>query len=204
MNALLSTPFESTQFCEPVFPVRRFTVDEYMRLGDAGILTEDDRVELLEGFIVQKMPRIPRHDATIDILGGLLHRLLPAGWYARDQKVLLTSDSAPEPDMAIVLGEPRDYWKKHPTGKDAVLVIEVSESSLDRDRRKQRIYARAGIRQYWILDLSANQIEMYAEPDAARGEYQQKKVVGLNAPIALTLSDDTTITLPLDTALKFT
>src|SRR5436190_3998227 len=128
MSTILPTGFDAFYLGEPAFPVRRFTVAEYLRLGETGILTEDDRVELLEGLIVQKVTRIPRHDATIDILAELLRRLLPAAWYPRDQKVLLTNDSAPEPDLAIVRGQPRDYWTKHPIAADAALVIEVSES----------------------------------------------------------------------------
>ena len=80
--------------------MRRFSVAEYERIGNTGILTEDDSVELLEGLIVEKMTKNPRHDATIDVLVQLLFRLLPAGWFPRVQNVLLTGDSAPEPDVA--------------------------------------------------------------------------------------------------------
>lgn len=184
--------------------MRRFTVDEYLRLGETGILAEGERVELLEGFIVQKMTRIPRHDAAIDILSELLRRLLPLAWYPRDQKVLLTTDSAPEPDLAVVRGQPRDYWNAHPTAADSALVIEVSESSLDRDRRKCRIYARGGIPTYWIIDLDSQRIEVLTEPDSALGEYRKHEIVPLATAVAFALPGGALITLPLDMALQFT
>src|SRR5947209_3668082 len=113
---------------ETPFPVRRFSVAEYERIGNAGILTEDDSVELLEGLIVEKMTKNPRHDATIDVLVQLLFRLLPAGWFPRVQNVLLTGDSALEPDIVIARGKPQDYGNKHPMAADVALVVEVAES----------------------------------------------------------------------------
>jgi hypothetical protein len=203
MSTVVPPIVDSFYFGEPTLPVRRFTVAEYLRLGETGILTEDDRVELLEGVIVQKMTRIPRHDAAIDILAQLLRRLVPDAWYVRDQKVLLTDDSAPEPDLVVLRGQPMDYWSKHPTAADAALVLEVSESSLVRDRRKCRIYARGGIAIYWIVNLDADCIELYTQPNVATGQYEQRQVVPLVAPIAFSLPDGTHVTLPLDMALGF-
>jgi len=188
---------------EPALTVRRFTVAEYLRLHETEILTEDDRVELLEGIVVQKMTRIPRHDAAIDILAQLLRRLLSDNWYVRDQKVLLTNDSAPEPDLVVLRGQPRDYWRKHPTAADAAIVLEVSESSLDRDRRKCRIYSKAGIAIYWIVNLEADCIEVHTQPDPTAGTYQHREVVPLTTPISFALPDGTAVTLPLDVALNF-
>src|SRR5438046_1682334 len=84
---------------EVAFPARRFTVAEYEQIARAGILTEDDSVELLEGFIVEKMTKYPPHDGMIDLLVQLLQRQLPLTWYPRAQNVLVTSDSEPEPDV---------------------------------------------------------------------------------------------------------
>jgi Uma2 family endonuclease len=189
-------------FGVPSFPVRRFSVAEYERMAEIGLLTEDDSVELLEGWIVPKITKYPRHDTTIDILTQLLGRLLPPGWFLRVQNVLVTSDS--EPDVVVTRGEPKEYWKTHPRGSDVALVIEVSESSLRRDRRKRRIYARAGVPIYWIVNLDANRIEIYSVPDSATGEYQRSEVVPLAAPISFLLDDSASITLPLDTAFSFT
>jgi Uma2 family endonuclease len=185
------------------FPIRRFTVEEYERIAEVGILTEDDSVELLEGLIVEKMTKNPRHDATIDALVQLLNRLLPEGWFLRIQNVLITTDSAPEPDLAIVRGSPLDYGFKHPHAEHVDWVAEVAETSLSRDRQKRRIYARANIPNYWIFDLSANRIEIHGEPDTSEGVYRTTQIVDLLAPATLTLSNGALITLPLDTALKF-
>src|SRR5688500_11540548 len=89
----------------PPFPVRRFTVEEYQRMGELGILTEDDRVELLEGWIVPKMNRNPPHDGTIEILQQWFSGVLPTAWRCRIQSALVTMDSQPEPDLVIVRGD---------------------------------------------------------------------------------------------------
>ena len=93
---------------------RRFTVEEYERLGETGVLCEDDSVELLEGLIVKKTTKNPLHDATIDILTRLFGRLLPSGWFLRVQNVLRTSDSEPEPDVVVTRGEPAAFRRRHP------------------------------------------------------------------------------------------
>jgi Uma2 family endonuclease len=188
---------------ELAFPVRRFSVAEYEQIGRAGILSEDDSVELLEGLIVPKMTKHPPHDGMIDLLAQLLGRQLPLDWYPRVQNVLLTSDSAPEPDLVVTQGQPRQYMQRHPTAADAALVIEVADSSLLRDRRKRKIYARAGIGQYWIIDLNSNQIEIFAEPNAASSEYERKQVVDLMSTIEFALPSGIAVSLPLDSALRF-
>ncbi len=137
----------------PPFPVRRFTVDEYHRMIQVGLLTEDDRVELLEGWIVPKMPRNPPHDATVEIADETLRPHLPPGWSLRVQSAITLPDSEPEPDVAVVRGGARDYLSRHPGPADVGLLIEVSESSLNRDRdEKGRLFAQAGIPHYWIIN----------------------------------------------------
>lgn len=100
-------------------PVRRFSVDEYHRMIQAGILTEDDAVELLEGWIVPKMPRNPPHDGTIQIADEVLRPRLPAGWQLRIQSALTMPDSEPEPDLVVVRGDARTYLNRHtrPAGR---------------------------------------------------------------------------------------
>lgn len=188
---------------EAPYPLRRFTVEEYERIAKAGILTEDDSVELLEGIIVEKMTKNPRHDATIDVLVQLLIRLLPDGWFCRSQNVLITGDSAPEPDVMLVRGSPQSYGTKHPRAENVPWVAEVAETSLAIDRRKRRIYARAGVRHYWIFDLTSDQIEIYTEPDVERGEYAHKQLVPLCAPVVLAPAAGVEIKLPLDSAMQF-
>src|SRR4051812_40189587 len=93
----------------PAGPLRRFTVDEYHRMIRTGILTEDDPVELLEGWIVLKMPHNPPHDATVDQSREVLQAALPAGWRVRVQSAITLSDSEPEPDLVVVPGPAARY-----------------------------------------------------------------------------------------------
>src|SRR5262249_46180523 len=118
----------------PTLPVRRFSVKEYHRMIDSGILTDEDHVELLEGWIVPKMPRNPPHDTVISVIHNQeLGPLLPAGWFCRVQAAVTTDDSEPEPDLAVVRGRERDYLRKHPTPRDMGLVVEVADTTLRRD-----------------------------------------------------------------------
>src|SRR5438128_1194075 len=132
---------------------RRFSVAEYHRLIQTGILTEDDNLELLEGYLVCKMSRNPPHDATIQKATKRLFRVLPAGWDLRIQSAVTLPDSEPEPDFAVVRGDETAYRAHHPGPPDVGLVIEVADSTLPGDRDdKGRIYARAGIPTYWIVN----------------------------------------------------
>jgi Uma2 family endonuclease len=149
----------------PPLPVRRFTVDEYHRMIDAGILTEDDPVELLEGWLVLKMPRKPAHDVVIYLLTKILMRVLPRRWHCRGQSGVTTDTSEPEPDVAVVRGEGRDYLDHHPRPRETVLAIEVSDTTLRTDRKlKGAMYGRAGIPVYWIVNIPDRQIEVYTGP----------------------------------------
>lgn len=143
----------------------RFSVARYQRMIEAGILTPDDKVELLENRLVLKMPRNPEHDGTIQLITPTLGRLVPAGWSVRVQLSLELSDSQPEPDFAVVRGSVRAYLRRHPRATDVGVVVEVANSSLIRDQRdKARIYARAAIPIYWIVNLDDRRIEVYTAP----------------------------------------
>jgi Uma2 family endonuclease len=161
------------------------------------MLQEDDSVELLEGWIVKKMTKNPLHDSTVDPLLSILGRLLPDDWFARTQNVLVTSDSAPEPDVAVVPGVPGNYRRRHPRGEEAALVIEVADSSLDRDWRKRRLYARGGVTAYWIVDLNAACLEVFTEPDTAAGDFRQHQRLVPPASDSFSLGDKATITMSL-------
>lgn len=149
----------------------RFSVEEYERLGQIGVLNEDDNVELLEGLIVKKMTKNPPHDSTIDFLVTVLSRQVPPGWLLRVQNVLRTDDSEPEPDVVVAIGDFKKFRRRHPTGEEAALVIEVADSSLDQDWRKRRIYARAGVPEYWIVDLNTSRLEVFTQPNRRDGKY---------------------------------
>jgi Uma2 family endonuclease len=146
----------------------KFSVARYQQMIEAGILTPDDKVELLENYVVLKMPRNPRHDSTLQRILRPLLRALPARWDLRVQGAITLSDSQPEPDFAVVRGTAADYETRHPGPADTGLVIEVADSSLLRDQRdKTRIYARGGIPYYWIVNLVDRRTEVYSQPNAA-------------------------------------
>jgi Uma2 family endonuclease len=147
--------------------VRRFSVDEYRRLGEAGVLAEDEPVELLEGWIVPKIIRSASHNMTVMLVREALEARLPDDWHVGTYSAVITGDSAPEPDLVVVRGAIRDYLDHHPRPHEVALVVEVAEASLDRDRRKLRLYARAGIPVVWIVNLVEVRVDVYNEPDAA-------------------------------------
>ncbi len=131
----------------------------------AGILTDDDPVELLDGWLVSKMPKNPPHCVVTRLIRQALERLVPAAWYVDTQEPLTTADSEPEPDVVVVRGETRQYLDRHPGPEDVGLVVEVADTTLQRDRTsKKRLYARAGIPVYWIVNLPESRCEVYSEP----------------------------------------
>jgi Uma2 family endonuclease len=158
-------PPQASYTHEPIF---RLSVDQYHELIDSGKLTEDDPVELIEGMLVFKMPKNPPHAAITGIISDLLAGLLGTRWHYRNQEPITLLDGEPEPDGAVVTGTRGEYLERHPGPNDLALVIEVADSTLERDRGiKLRSYARAGIGCYWIVNLIDRQIEVYTQPDAA-------------------------------------
>lgn len=130
---------------------------------EAGVFGPGDRIELLDGEILEVSPQGSRHATAIRLVEEAL-RVASTGFDVRSQLPIALDDvSEPEPDVSVVPGWPRDYRDEHPDG--AVLLVEVSESSLAHDRdRKLRAYARNGIPEYWILDLTTSRLEVYREP----------------------------------------
>jgi Uma2 family endonuclease len=174
----------------PPFPIRKFTLTEYHRMIQAGILTEDDAVELLEGWIVPKMPRKPPHDGTIQIVNNRLRRVLPPGWDIRVQSAITVGDSEPEPDLAVVRGDERSYLQRHPGPTDVGAAMEVADTSLTQDRDdKGRILARARIPVYWIINLIDQQIEDYTDPSGPTANpcYRNRTDYGLQDSIPFVL-----------------
>jgi len=170
----------SVERCAAVPPdlIWRLSVDQYHAMIQAGILTDDDPVELLEGWLVAKMPKSPLHRAVTRLIRQVLERLVPAEWYVDSQEPITTDDSEPEPDVVVVRGETRHYLDRHPGPHDVGLVIEVADTTLQRDRGfKKRLYARAGISVYWIVNLSDNQCEVYTEPSGPepQPDYRQRQ-----------------------------
>jgi len=166
----------------------RFSVAEYHKLIEIGLLTEDDGLELLDGFLVHKMSRNPPHDAAIQKIQKRLFRLLPPDWDLRIQSAVTLSRSEPEPDLAVVRGDETRYLANHPGPPDIGLVIEVSDSTLDADRiDKGRIYAEAAIACYWIVNLVDRQIEVYTLPSGATAAFAHRQDYPLGTDVPLLL-----------------
>lgn len=155
MSAILDDPAVR----RAAFPV---TVEFYHELGRLGML--DKSVELLDGVIVSKMSKSPLHVTTLDLLDDLIRAVLQPGMRLRHESPITTEGSEPEPDLAVIQGSPRDFSKQHPT--TALLVVEVAISSVEIDRRKAIIYARAGVQEYWLVEPEARQITVFRQPSA--------------------------------------
>lgn len=143
----------------------RISVERYHKMIEVGTLTENDRLELLEGLLVEKMTVNPPHSFTTGQLYDELTAVLPPGYFVRSQQPMTTADSEPEPDVMVVAGEKRRFVDRHPGPTDVLLLVEVSDATLQLDQTwKKRIYAQAGIPVYWIVNLPERQIEVYSEP----------------------------------------
>jgi Uma2 family endonuclease len=149
-----------------------FTVDEYYKMGEAGIFDEGSRVELIDGVIYDIPPIGPGHAGSSSGLGDLLRARLGTTIIVRDQIPLhLGARSDPQPDLAIVRFRQDYYRRSHPTPDDVLLIIEIADSSLSHDRNtKGGAYARAGLREYWILDLAHDVLLVHRDP--SNGQYQ--------------------------------
>jgi Uma2 family endonuclease len=143
-----------------------FTVDEYYRLGELGILGEDDRVELIDGQVVQVSPIKPAHAGCVCALRELLAAAVETCFLVRVQNpVRLGERTEPQPDLAVVHRRPDGYRKVHPLPGDVLLVIEVSDTTVEYDRDvKLPVYARAGIREAWLVNLPADRVEAHRDP----------------------------------------
>ena len=176
---------------------RRFTVHDYHRMAEAGILHEDDRVELIGGEIVEMSPIGGRHAACVREINHLLSRQVGDELRVDVQSpVKLSEQEEPQPDLAMI--RTRTYGRSLPTPEDVLLLIEVADTSLAYDREvKLPLYALSGIAEVWLVDLNANIIERYTEPSevgyrlvrrAGRGETLESAVLpALVVPVDIAL-----------------
>jgi Uma2 family endonuclease len=143
----------------------RWTRADYYKMGELGLLPEKN-VELIEGEIIEMSPIHSPHATAVTLLNEVLREVFSKGWVIREEKPLsLGTNSDPQPDLAVVAGKVRDYAQAHPD--TAALVIEVAESTLSYDRkRKASLYAKAGIQDYWIINLVNQQVEVHRRPIA--------------------------------------
>ncbi|MFB6265339.1 MAG: Uma2 family endonuclease [Bradymonadaceae bacterium] len=159
-------------------PRRRFTVEEYHRMAQAGVLGEDDRVELLDGEIVEMTPIGSAHASKVTRLNRLFVQQLDGRGVVWNQNpVRLDNQNEPEPDLAILEPRDDDYADELPGPSDVLLVVEVAESSLEADRDvKVPLYAQAGIPAVWIVNLRDEVVEVYEEPTESSGGYGVERV----------------------------
>jgi Uma2 family endonuclease len=176
------------------------TVDRYERLVEAGVL-DDPRVELINGWLVTKMSKNRPHSIATGRLVRHLDRLLPAGWHLRKEEPVRIPDyDEPEPDVAVVAGALEDYLERHPGPGNLAFLVEVSESSLDRDQdEKQAAYARAGIPLYWIVNLVDRQVEVYADPRG--GRYQDSHIFPAGTEVPVVIAGTEVGRIPVDAIL---
>lgn len=144
----------------------RFTVTDYHRMGETGVLRPDARVELLDGKIIDMSPIGPFHGGLAKRLSRIFNLKANGRWIVSTQDPLRLDDhSEPEPDVMLLKPSPDDYTNRHPQPDDVFLLIEVSDSTIDYDREeKLPAYGRAGIQEVWLVNLNDETIEIYREP----------------------------------------
>jgi Uma2 family endonuclease len=154
---------------------RQFTADEFQRMLEAGILSEDERLELLEGELLFASPQDPKHVVATEKIRRELERVAGAHQHTRMHSPIAAGpDSLPEPDVALVKGQLGGFAERHPAGSDLVLTVEVAHTSQSVDRAKASIYARAGVEVYWTVDLATRRVEVRSEP-LSDGRYRRPK-----------------------------
>jgi Uma2 family endonuclease len=182
----------------PTVQIKRWTRREYDRMAEAGIFSQEDRVQLIEGDIVTMTPQNSPHASAIGKTERALERLFGMSVWVRVQMPLIVDpDSEPEPDLVVVPGTPDDYRDEHP--RSALLVVEVSDTTLALDRdRKRVIYARAGIQEYWIVNLAERCLEVYRDPVAPPGQaalYRSSRKLTPSESLAPLAASGSTITI---------
>ena len=163
----IQTPAISGGFNGQPIKLRQITVAEYDLMIESGVFDETDQIELLNGVIVEKMLKGTKHSATNDRINRVFYRHLADKVFVRNQNpIWLDEFSEPEPDIVLVLPRDDEYENSHPVPAEIYLILEISDSTLDYDRNaKGTAYARAGIRQYIVLNVREKTLEDYREPD---------------------------------------
>jgi Uma2 family endonuclease len=165
-------------------PIRRITVDDYHRIGDAGVFDNDEHVELLDGMLIAMAPIGHRHGYAARTVANLLgYALGPSAIIETNAPLALTVDSEPQPDVLVLRPPFLLYRERLPVPADVLLLIEIAETSRAYDRGpKARSYAEAGVQELWVVDLVEEEVVMLREPQA--GGYQSRTVVRRGDSIA--------------------
>jgi Uma2 family endonuclease len=179
--------------------VHRFTVEQYHEMIRTGILTEDDRVELLNGWIVEQMPPNPPHSQAVRCLNRRLTALLGGEWVLCVQDPATMASSEPQPDVAVAIGPEERYTGRHPGPRDVVLVVEVADTSLAQDQTtKLGIYAAAKLPVYWIVNLVNRRVEVYTQPRGGKNPtYRARQDYGIKDKVPVTLAGRTVGSIPV-------
>lgn len=187
MSSATTTPsaVPSVKFAGPFESLFRISVASYHEMIETGILGTSDRVELLEGVLVKKMPMNPPHVFAEEMLRDLLTALLGVGWFINSEKPVAMPHSEPEPDLAVVRGKRSDYRARKPEASDTGLIVEISDSTLANDRAKLAIYATAGFPLYWIVNIPERRIEVYSDPIGSVYQTQTAYSENQTAPVVL-------------------
>jgi Uma2 family endonuclease len=174
---------------------RRFTIEEFEQMIRAGVFEEDERIELIEGEIVEMSPIELRHMVCVSRLDFLLQRQLGSEFHVWVQNAIrMPNNSRPQPDVFLLKWRDDFYAGKHPTAEDVVLLIEVAESSLRYDRKiKAPRYAKAGIPEVWIVNLPKDIVEVYTTP--GESGYENVRRAGRGESLPLLGSLDGTISV---------
>jgi Uma2 family endonuclease len=155
-----------------------FSVDRYHEMIRTGVLTENDRVELINGRIVDKMPINPPHKTSLRRLMAALYALPLSDMVIDSQGPVVLVDSEPEPDVSISIGPEMRYADRHPTAGEVVLIIEIANSSLVYDSTtKLGVYAGVGIPIYWIVNLIDKQVEVFTKPKGGKKPGYGKRTI---------------------------
>ena len=170
------------------YPFWRLSVEQYHAMIENGILANQP-MELLDGFLVQKMAKSPPHCLATQLLLEALQAPLPVLWFARSQDPITLSESETEPDITVVRGHPRDYAHRHPGPANLGFVVEVSDSSIHRDRKlKQILYSQNGVAQNWIFNLENRTLEIFTQPASVKHqEYGHSRVYGPDDRLSVVL-----------------
>jgi len=185
-----------------------FTVEQFHQLLAIGFLRDGDPVELIDGVLMRKnraavgenaMTHGRRHAVVVTRIQRMLERGSAGNFHVRVQLPVTLSDrSEPEPDIALVRGMDTDYLKSHPRSSDALLIVEVADSSLDYDREtKGRLYAAAGVTPYWIANLVDDQIEVFESPQRRRRRHERSTCFRAGQSVALKFGEGRPLSLPV-------
>jgi Uma2 family endonuclease len=171
----------------PAASIRPLTVNEYHRMGDAGIFAESERVELIEGQLIAMSPIGSPHFAAVNTLNRLLVRGVgDLAVVSVQNPVRLNDRSEPEPDVAVIRPRDDEYRSGLPGPADVLLIIEVASSSIDYDRSvKSALYARHSIPEFWIVNLDLARVEVYRSPNVNRSSYSSVSHIGRDGTLEI-------------------